>query len=84
MSGLWGLVDGGIAWFSLLGNWPDPATLAPILGINAGLDLLYIAAGVIMLTRRGGRLRGFGLAVFIQGLFLLCFDGYFRWRCSQA
>ena len=81
MSGLWGLIDGAIAWYTLLGDWPDPATLVNILRVNAGLDLLYIAAGVALLTRVGPRPRGFGLAVLIQGLFLFLLDGHFWWRC---
>lgn len=77
MSGLWGLIDGAIAWYSLLGDWPEPAKLANILQVNAGLDLLYIAAAAVLLTRWGPVMHGFGLAVLIQGLFLLGFDTYF-------
>jgi len=47
-----------------------------ILLVNAGLDLLYIAAGVW--TARAFRdrpeRRGLGLGIAVQGLFLLLFD----------
>jgi hypothetical protein len=36
------------------------------------------------LIRKKAMLRGFGLAVLVQGAFLLVFDGYFWWKCTQA
>ena len=84
MSGLWGLIDGGIAWFSLLGERRLPAELLPILRFNTGLDVLYLVVAGILLSRKKPLLRGFGLGVFMQGAFLLLFDGYFWWRCVGA
>jgi hypothetical protein len=48
-----------------------------ILLVNAGLDVLYIAAGLATAARnaeRPGR-RGLGHGIAAQGLFLLVFDG---------
>jgi hypothetical protein len=82
MTGMWGMVDGGIAWYALLRPALDPTALVPILFFNAGLDGLYIAMGGILVTRASARLRGFGLAILIQGFFLLGFDLYFGIRCG--
>ena len=54
--------------------------LLPILRFNAGLDLLYLVVAGFLLSRKKPLLRGFGLGVFVQGAFLLLFDGYFWWR----
>ena len=80
MSGLWGLIDGGIAWFALLSEGRNPAELLPILRFNAGHDLLYLVVAGFLLSPKKPLLRGFGLGVFVQGAFLLLFDGYFWWR----
>lgn len=84
MTGLWGLVDGGIAWYALIRPPLAPADLAPILRINSGLDLVYILAGAILVSRASPRLRGFGLAILIQGVFLLGFDVYFWRACAGS
>jgi len=82
MTGLWGLVDGGIAWYVLVRPPLPPAELAPILHVNCRLDLLYILTAVFLMTRAAPRLRGFGLAILIQGTFLLAFDVFFWRRCA--
>jgi hypothetical protein len=84
MSGLWGLIDGLIAWFALMYARQTPAQLLPILRFNAGLDVLYVVVAGVLLSRKKTLLRGFGLGVFVQGAFLLLFDGYFWWRCVQT
>ncbi|MBK9291435.1 MAG: hypothetical protein IPM52_07395 [Bacteroidetes bacterium] len=49
--------------------------------VNAGLDVLYMAAGTYMWHRsskaekRADMLKGFGRAIVLQGGFLLVFDG---------
>lgn len=55
--------------------------------INAGLDLLYIAAGYGMIhqaskyPKHHDRLRGFGKSVILQGAFLMVFDAAaFAWQ----
>jgi hypothetical protein len=82
MSGIWGLIDGLIGWFALLGEPSTPDRLLPILKINAGLDVLYLVAAGVLLSRTRPTLKGFGLGVFVQGSFLLGFDGYYWWRCQ--
>lgn len=50
---------------------------AMIIGINVWFDCLYILAGLSMRrTKRkvSGRIRGYGRAIVIQGLFLLFLD----------
>jgi hypothetical protein len=43
-----------------------------VLLVNAGLDVGYLAAGARLV--RGDRWRGDGLAVLVQGAFLLVLD----------
>ena len=81
MTAMWGLVDGAIALYALLGPPLAPQALASILRFNTGLDILYILAGLALLTRKNPRLQGFGLAIIVQGAFLLGFDLYFWSRC---
>lgn len=84
MSGLWGLIDGLIAWYGLVGPAQAADRLMQILRLNSGIDVLYVIAGAYMMTRAKPRIRGFGLAVVLQGLFLLGFDGYFWWRFARV
>ncbi len=84
MSGIWGLIDGLIAWFGLVGQHQGPAQLLPILRFNTGLDVIYMVVALILMTRAKSLARGFGLAVLVQGLFLFFFDGFFWWSCGQA
>ncbi|QDV36375.1 DUF6992 family protein [Tautonia plasticadhaerens] len=82
MSGVWGLIDGVIGWFASIGESRPASELLPILRLNTGLDVLYVVVGVALLSRKKPPLKGFGLAVVIQGAFLLLFDGYYWWRCT--
>jgi hypothetical protein len=81
MSGLWAVIDGGIALYGLVAA--PPADLATLLKVNAGLDVLYVLAGVALLTRRSARLKGFGAAVVVQGAFLLVVDVTFWLRAGS-
>jgi hypothetical protein len=60
---------------------------AAVLALNAGLDLLYIAAGItamVLGARDGDRaLEGGGAATLAQGGFLLAFD-LWGWIASDA
>ena len=84
MSGLWGLIDGLIAWYGLVGGHRTPSQLLPILRLNAGLDVVYIVVAGFLLNRSKPLLRGFGMGVLVQGVFLLVFDGYFWWKCAHS
>ncbi|RLS40217.1 MAG: hypothetical protein DWH82_03785 [Planctomycetota bacterium] len=57
--------------------------LRMVLAINSGLDLAYIATGIILATRRKPLLQGFGWAVLAQGLFLLVLDLAFLFMSHQ-
>jgi hypothetical protein len=73
----WGAVDGAIAVVGArrrAARGPtDPARLRRVLLVNAGLDVLYLAAGGHLVARTT-RWRGDGLAVLVQGGFLLVLD----------
>ncbi|MFO0888899.1 MAG: hypothetical protein U0790_07085 [Isosphaeraceae bacterium] len=84
MTGLWGLVDGAIAWYALVRPPPEVGALATVLGLNIGLDILYLLAGALLARRSEPRLQGFGWAVIVQGLFLLGFDVVFFWICTNS
>ena len=82
MSGLWAGVDAAIAWYGLVLGPLDPADLAPVLLLNAGLDALYLLAAAWLWQRDSQRLRGFGAAVAVQGAFLLVLDVTFWLRAD--
>ena len=83
MTGLWGVINAGIAWVSHLTGPPALDTLATILLVNCFLDVLYLVVGAYLATRGAALLRGFGWAVLVQGAFLLAFDVYFYTRCLR-
>lgn len=72
----WGAVDGVIACLGArrrAARGPtDPDRLRRVLLVNAGLDLGYRAAGAWLVRR--SRWRGDGVAVLVQGAFLVVFD----------
>jgi hypothetical protein len=74
MNAAWGLINTGIAYAGLLGAEPDPAGLRTTLFINAGVDVVYVIGGLYLFTRPEDTWRGSGVAVIIQGAFLLAFD----------
>ncbi len=75
MSGAWGFVNGAIALIGLLGaETNDYTSLRTTLWVNAGLDVLYVASGLYLLSRPEETWRGGGVAILIQGGFLLIFD----------
>lgn len=91
----WGTIDLAIAFFGArsarqrqaklspaeqLATQPkERASLAKILWINAGLDVLYLVGGLALIGTLGATdpfWRGGGWGVLIQGGFLLFFDLY--------
>ncbi len=74
MSGTWGFINSAIAMIGFLTPEPDLETMRNLLLINAGVDVLYVAAGVYMLTRAEAFWQGAGWGVVLQGTFLLIFD----------
>lgn len=71
----WGAVDGLIAYAGgrrrARTGPTGPRRLRTVLLVNAGLDVGYLAAGGRLLRTRW---RGDGLAVLVQGAFLLVLD----------
>jgi hypothetical protein len=82
MSGMWGFIDGVIAWWALSNPPSSNADLLPLLQINTALDVGYIAVGAYLIFRAAPLVRGFGWAVAMQGLFLLALDGFFWRMCA--
>ncbi len=94
MSAFWGIVNGAIAGFGYRNALREAErTYTPeeaykkhhrdrrVFLLNAGLDVLYVGAGVYLHGRAGrpaadnpALLRGYGNAVLVQGAFLLLFD----------
>lgn len=96
---LWGAVDAAIALFGLVSlrrekRRPDadsPETraretrrLRRLLLINAGLDVLYIVGGTVVLTRfTTDFAHGNGVGIIVQGAFLLLFDLFYALRVAR-
>ncbi len=92
---VWGAIDGGIAAFGerdrrrrLARGEADDATataafgarLRRLLRLNAGLDVVYLLVGVVLLLAwRSPEGLGHGLGVLIQGGFLLGLDAWHGW-----
>jgi hypothetical protein len=87
----WNLVNLGLAIVGLASDWrTDPASFdgasslraststVTVYGVNAGLDVAYLAAGAFLWQRGLGvqdeRMVGMGQALLVQGAFLLAFD----------
>ncbi len=85
----WGAIDGVIAGFGYRGirkqsfldkpvsYWQaEDRKLRKVFLINAGLDVLYVAAGAALLSfGKNDLVRGSGAGVILQGSFLFVFDG---------
>lgn len=74
VTGIWCAIDATIGIAGLMGTVAPLPDLRRLLLINAGLDVLYVAVGVVLATRHRPSLRAAGWAVIIQGAFLLLFD----------
>ena len=74
MNGVWAFIDGVIAYAGLVGPSMADGTLRTVLFVNTGLDVVYVLVAVWLMRRRRPLLRGFGVAVLIQGTFLFFFD----------
>ncbi len=74
MNGTWGFINSAIAMIGLLTPEPNLESMRNLLLINAGVDVLYIAAGAYMASRAEAFWQGAGWGVMLQGAFLLVFD----------
>lgn len=77
MTMLWIGIDLAIMVWAVIAPIEDVTEFRKVLLINGGLDVLYLVVGGILITRRGDIPRGFGVAILIQGAFLLILD--FGW-----
>ncbi len=96
---VWGAIDAAIAGFGLTQlrrkrRRPDANTSETLLRearslrrtllINAGLDVLYVVGGVIVLTNLTTEFaRGNGVGIIVQGGSLLVFDTFYAFRVQQ-
>ena len=76
-----GLIDGGIAWAGSLGPDVPADELGRLLRLNSWLDAGYLPVGAALWTRKTPVLRGFAVAILVQGAFLLAFDLTMAGRC---
>jgi hypothetical protein len=84
VAGIWCAVNAAIGVAGLFGPPAAPADLRRLLLVNVWLDVVYVGVGAILLSRRRPTVRGSGLAVLIQGAFLLVFDGLHALRLPGA
>ena len=83
----WGVIDAALAFLGRRGlekkvqrGYPpieaanDLRRLRRILWFNAGLDVLYMLGGLVLLRRDDETQRGHGAGILAQGLFLFKFD----------
>lgn len=89
---VWGLIDAGIgawAWDDFAKRRAMPADpgqrgwLHGLYGINAALDLGYMAVGLALMAQPDDNLRGHGAGVLLQGAWLAIFDGANAWLTRQ-
>ena len=96
---VWGAIDGAIAVAGAValrraharGAPADPERAAPerrrlrrLLWVNAGLDVVYVLAGLLLLLLwRTPEGLGHGLGVLVQGGFLLAFDAVHARRLRE-
>ena len=96
---VWGVIDAAIAGFGLAqlrrkrarpdANTPETLvretrSLRRTLLINAGLDVLYVVGGVIVLTNLANEFaRGNGVGIIVQGGFLLVFDTFYAFQVQR-
>lgn len=97
---VWGVIDAAIAFFGLVSlqrkqrradaDQPDTQlrethTLRRLLLVNAGLDVLYIVGGVVILTSFATDFaKGNGVGIIVQGTFLLLFDLFYALRVQRS
>ena len=74
MTLLWIAIDLAIVVWALVDPVVDPDEFRRLLLVNGGLDVVYLVVGVVLVRRPEPLPRGFGIAVLVQGAFLLVFD----------
>ncbi len=84
MCGVWGLIDGAIAWSSLVQEPMPVPELRGVLGLNLLLQLVYLPLGAVMATRPKPVLKGFGWGILVQAVGLGAVDATFYLRCGPS
>lgn len=74
MTAMWCAVNIAIACVALIDPPESVAAFRRVLLLNGGLDVGYLAVGALLLSRPKPVLKGFGVAILVQGAFLLVFD----------
>ena len=88
MNAGWNVVNVGLASASLIRKKPvDSQKIKRIFFVNAGLDVGYVIAG-ILLSRKGDinndpQRLGFGNSIILQGTFLFVFDAFMGWKMRE-
>ncbi len=77
MTAAWGAIDAGIVLASHGSGPPSLSTLVPFVALNEGLNVGYVGVGLAMASLAGTRrtVKGFGIAIVVQGAILLTLDG---------
>jgi len=84
MCGIWGVIDGVIAWTSFVQEPLPTDELRFVLAINLGLQAIYLPLGVFMATRSKPALKGLGCGILVQAVALGAVDAYFYVKCGGA
>ena len=82
MCGIWGVIDGVIAWTSFLQEPLPLDELRGVLAINLGLQAIYLPLGLILATRSKPALKGLGWGILVQAVALGVIDAYFYAKCG--
>ena len=82
MGGIWGVIDGAIAWASFVQEPLPLDELKGVLAINLGLQAIYLPLGLVMATRSKPALKGLGWGILVQAVTLGVIDAYFYVKCG--
>ena len=82
MCGIWGVIDGVIAWTSFVQEPLPLDELRGVLGLNLALQAIYLPLGLVMATRSKPALKGLGWGILTQAVALGAIDAYFYVKCG--
>ena len=82
MNGIWGVIDGAVAWSSFVQEPMPLDELRGILAINLGLQAIYVPLGLVMATRSKPALKGLGCGILVQAVALGVVDAIFFVKCG--
>jgi hypothetical protein len=82
MNGIWGVIDGAVAWSSFVQEPMPLDELRGILAINLGLQAVYLPLGIVMATRSKPALKGLGWGILVQAVALGVIDAIFFVKCG--